>query len=565
MNQPTKKRFPYRKMPFERYKPFPRINLPNRKWPSRLIDKAPIWCSVDLRDGNQALVNPMSVSQKLIYFSKLVEIGFKEIEVGFPAASATEFEFMRRLIENNYIPDDVTIQILCQARPALIEKTVESLKGCKKAIFHLYNSTSTLQRKVVFNSDRAGIKKIAVDGTICVKEAIKKIPECSISFQYSPESFTSTELDYALEVVEEVTQAWQPDIQNKIIINLPATVEVCPPNIYADMIEWMINNLSQRDKTIVSLHTHNDRGCGIAASELALMAGAERIEGTLFGNGERTGNADIVILACNLYSQGIDPHLDFSDIDGLAKFFTEVTDMEIHPRHPYCGSLVYTAFSGSHQDAINKGMNSLEDKEHGLWEVPYLPIDPRDLGRVYEPIRINSQSGKGGVAFILSYNFGYQLPKKFHRDLSDIIQVLSEKSGKEVPMEVIKEKFEGEFVNMQSTLKMVDFRMQHTQTEAVELNFTGEINGEIFNCTTNGNGPLDALSNALKQKLGFNFEIEDYVEHTMGKESNAKAACYIGTKINDVNFLGVGVHYDISRASFLALISCINRYIKTQG
>ncbi|MBL0691087.1 MAG: 2-isopropylmalate synthase [SAR324 cluster bacterium] len=547
-------------MPFFRYQQFPPINLPDRKWPNRHLKKAPIWCSVDLRDGNQALINPMSIVQKLIFFDTLVEIGFKEIEVGFPAASSIEYGFIRHLIEKNKIPDDVTIQVLCQARPELIKKTIKSLAGAKKAIFHLYNSTSQLQRRVVFQSDKQGVKDIATKSTLCVKEEIKNLPGCKLTLQYSPESFTGTELDYSLAVLEAVSDAWQPSGNNKIILNLPATVEMSTPNVYADMIEWVNNNLSRREQTIISVHTHNDRGCAIAATELAILAGADRVEGTLFGNGERTGNVDLVTLACNLYSQGIDPALDFTDINKLVKICSELTNLPVHVRHPYAGELVYTAFSGSHQDAIRKGIAALANKENSFWEVPYLPVDPKDLGRIYEPIRINSQSGKGGIAFILEHSFGYQVPKKFQPEISKIIQSISEKTGKEVLPRTIKDQFEKEFVNIDNPLKIKDFQVSRSGKNSVTVKLDITLNNQQITQQGVGNGLLDAIVKALSSQLGLDLNIEDYIEHSLGQASSAAAACYVGVQINGKLFFGVGTHSDTSQSSFLALVSGINRY-----
>lgn len=543
-------------MPYEKYKPFAPIDFKERTWPSKTITKAPIWCSVDLRDGNQALVNPMSIEQKLLFFKMLLEVGFKEIEVGFPAASVTEFQFMRQLVEKKLIPDDVTIQILCQARPELIDRSLEALAGCKKAIFHLYNSTSSLQRDVVFKKDRAGIIKIALDAIGYLKQSLERNPVENLILEYSPESFTGTELDFSLEISAAVIELWQPTPQNKIILNLPATVEMSTPNVYADMIEWIINKLPQREHVIVSLHTHNDRGTGVAATELALLAGAQRVEGTLFGNGERTGNVDIITLACNLYSQGIDPELDFTKLEQLINLYEDVTEMPVHPRHPYAGALVYTAFSGSHQDAIKKGLEANKNKP--LWEVPYLPIDPADLGREYDPVRINSQSGKGGVAFVLEQNFGYKLPKQFHKYISSFIQKRSELTGKEVLAEDIKKVFEAEFVNVNKPLNVLDFTAKHLNDNEVELSWTGMMEQTKITAQAKGSGIIAAFCNSIKDKLGLEIKVSDYIEHTMGRDSSAIAASYVIINIAESVSLGVGKNSDTSRSAINAIVSAIN-------
>ena len=557
--------FPTMSLPFQRYKPYPTVDFPQRQWPNRAITKAPIWCSVDLRDGNQALVNPMTVEQKLIFFDLLVELGFKEIEVGFPAASTIEFEFIRSLIEENRIPADVSIQVLTQARPELIDKTVEALQGANKVIFHLYNSVSSLQRKVVFKTDRSGVKKIALDGTHYVKEACKRLKVGRLTLEYSPESFTGTELDFSLEVCEAVADIWQPSKQQPMIINLPATVEMSTPNVYADRIEWMSNHFLQRETIVLSVHPHNDRGTAVAAAELALLAGADRIEGTLFGNGERTGNVDLVVLALNLYSQGIDPKLDMSSIETMVEAYKKMTEMEVHARHPYAGELVYTAFSGSHQDAIKKGMDHLKAENSIHWEVPYLPIDPTDLGREYEPVRINSQSGKGGIAYVLEYHFGYKLPKSFQPELSKLIQKISETTGKEVGREVIFQVFRDAYVNLQTPLAFQHFHFKPKDGGGIEGELEVMLEGKQFRTQGLGNGPIDAFLDAIKKALKLDFDVKDYFEHTLGLGSNANAASYVSLEIAGTPYLGVGQDSDSSKASFLALISSLNRYFLAQS
>lgn len=547
---------------FEKYKPYKAMDMPNRKWPNNVITKAPIWCSVDLRDGNQALEIPMNLNQKIEFFKFLVKIGFKEIEVGFPAASDTEYEFTRALIENNLIPDDVTIQVLTQAREHIIAKTYEALKGVKKAIVHLYNSTSTLQREVVFKKDKQQIIELAVFGAKLVKEFAEKENRDSFKFEYSPESFTGTEMDYAVEICNAVIDIWQPDKNNKVIINLPSTVEMSTPNVYADQIEFVGSNLKSRENIILSLHTHNDRGCAVAASELGILAGADRIEGTLFGNGERTGNADILTIGMNLFSQGIDPELDFSNINSIRNIYETNTGMEISKRHPYAGDLVYTAFSGSHQDAIKKGMDRYRLQQVKYWEIPYLPIDPMDVGCSYDPIiRINSQSGKGGLAYILEREYGLKLPKAIQQQFSTIITKLSDKAHSDLSPETIYNTFKKEYVNIQTPLKLINYKTVLGETEdSVTIKAILILNKKEIEIESIGNGPLDALSNGLKSHLNISYELISYDEHSLDRGSHSRAICYIQIRDNDdVDYLGAGVDKNINTASINALISVINK------
>lgn len=547
---------------FEKYKPYKAMDMPNRKWPNNVITKAPIWCSVDLRDGNQALEIPMNLNQKIEFFKFLVKIGFKEIEVGFPAASDTEYEFTRALIENNLIPDDVTIQVLTQAREHIIAKTYEALKGVKKAIVHLYNSTSTLQREVVFKKDKQQIIELAVFGAKLVKEFAEKENRDSFKFEYSPESFTGTEMDYAVEICNAVIDVWQPDRNNKVIINLPSTVEMSTPNVYADQIEFVGSNLKSRENIILSLHTHNDRGCAVAASELGILAGADRIEGTLFGNGERTGNADILTIGMNLFSQGINPELDFSNINSIRNIYETNTGMEISKRHPYAGDLVYTAFSGSHQDAIKKGMDRYRLQQVKYWEIPYLPIDPMDVGCSYDPIiRINSQSGKGGLAYILEREYGLKLPKAIQQQFSTIITKLSDKAHSDLSPETIYNTFKKEYVNIQTPLKLINYKTVLGETEdSVTIKAILILNKKEIEIESIGNGPLDALSNGLKSHLNISYELISYDEHSLDRGSHSRAICYIQIRDNDdIDYLGAGVDKNINTASINALISVINK------
>lgn len=551
------------KMPFEKYRPFEPINLPDRTWPGQTITKAPTWCSVDLRDGNQALIEPMGPERKMRMFETLVEMGFKEIEIGFPSASQTDFDFVRKLIEENRIPDDVTVQVLTQARDHLIARTFESLKGAKQAILHLYNSTSTLQRRVVFNQDREGVRSIAEEGAKLVADHASKQTDTDWTFQYSPESFTQTELDYALEVCESVMDIWDASPENKAIINLPATVEVATPNIYADQIEWMARNFSNRDRVILSLHPHNDRGTGVAAAEFGVMAGADRIEGTLFGNGERTGNVDIVTLGMNMFSQGIDPTLDFTNMRDLVRIAEYCNQLPIHPRHPYGGDLVFTAFSGSHQDAINKGLKAMDQSNSGLWEVPYLPIDPSDVGATYEAvIRINSQSGKGGVSYVMEADHGFKLPRRLQMEFSKSVQMLADDTGQELTSDMIFRTFDDQYLSNETPYSFVT----HTtvpDTHASELRrieATVNKNGEEITVHGKGNGPIDAFVHALKDEAGIEIKVIDYSEHAISAGSDAQAVAYLEAETGDGTRLhGVGRDQNIVRASLKAICSAVNR------
>lgn len=545
-------------MNFQRYRQFPPINLPNRKWPSNVITKAPIWCSVDLRDGNQALEKPMNLDQKIHFFKYLVSIGFKEIEVGFPAASDTEYLFCRTLIEQNLIPDDVTIQVLTQSREHIIRKTFEALKGVKKAIVHLYNSTSTLQRDVVFNKGKEEIKDLAVFGAKLVDELAEEYGKEHFIFEYSPESFSGTELDYAVEICDAVLDVWQPTADRKVIINLPNTVEMATPNVYADQIEYVSDNIKYRENVLISLHSHNDRGTAVADSELGVMAGADRVEGTLFGNGERTGNADIMVMALNMFSQGVDPELDFSDINSAIKIYEESTLMDVHPRHPYAGDLVYTAFSGSHQDAIKKGMAKMIEHPD-RWEVPYLPIDPLDVGRNYDPIiRINSQSGKGGVAYILETNYGLHVPKSMQQDFGAIVTAESVKEDSELTPEQIYNLFMDSYY-VREPLN-VRYYSEHASTENVDLEVDVEWNGKNKKFTSNGNGIIDAFSKALEQNLNVEFDIVNYSEHSMDYGNRSRAITYVQLYDKDHNsYYGVGISSNIAKSSLRAIVSAVNK------
>ena len=523
------------------------------------IEKAPIWCSVDLRDGNQALVTPMSLEEKITFFKLLVEVGFKEIEVGFPAASETEYEFLRTLIEQDLIPEDVTIQVLTQAREHIIKKTFEALKGCKNSVVHFYNSTSLAQREQVFKKSKEEIKKIAVDGAKLIKKLAAET-EGNFKFEYSPESFTGTEVEYALEVCNAVIDILEPTEENKLIINLPVTVEMSLPHVYASQIEYMCKYMNRRENIIISLHPHNDRGCGVADSELGLLAGADRIEGTLFGNGERTGNVDIITLAMNMYSHGINPELDFSNMPRIVDIYERVTRMHVYERQPYAGKLVFAAFSGSHQDAIAKGMAWREEKNLDVWSVPYLPIDPKDVGREYESdvIRINSQSGKGGIAYILHHNYGFDLPPKFREGFSYYIKDISDKNHKELLAEEIYAIFENEFKNLNSPLELVEYHFIPGKEYMVTMNVN--YLGRVHDIVGRGNGRLDAVANALRTHLGLTFDILDYNEHSLSKGSNSTACAYVEIMdcMNEDRF-GVGVNDDIVAASIQALVSAINR------
>lgn len=550
---------------YKRYKKNPVVDYPEREWANKEIEKAPIWCSVDLRDGNQALIDPMVVSEKIEMFQYLIKLGFKEIEIGFPAASQIEFDFLRQLVERRMIPDDVRVQVLTQCREELIDRTFESIEGCKEAIVHIYNSTSTLQRDVVFGMSREEIIDIAVKGTMMVKERAAKFPG-KIILEYSPESFTGTELDFALEICTAVQDTWGPTKENPMIINLPSTVEMNTPNVYADQIEWMNRHFKDRETIILSVHPHNDRGTGVASAELALLAGADRVEGTLFGNGERTGNVDVLNIAYNMFSQGINPELNIEKVNEIIEIYERCCKIPIHPRHPYAGKLVFTAFSGSHQDAINKGVKAMKERNNQYWEVPYLPIDPSDIGREYEPIvRINSQSGKGGVAFIMDTYFGFKLPKGMHREFANVIQLISEKQG-EVSPDQIMEAFRKEYLEKKEPIHFRKLRVDDLSGE-----IQSEFDTRVFVIYTDqgveksfeavGNGPIDALQRGLQQELNISIKVLDYEEHALQSGSNSQAAAYIHLLDADSGRVtyGVGVSSNITRASARAIFSAINR------
>lgn len=545
-------------MNFQRYRAFPPIDLPNRQWPSKVITQAPAWCSVDLRDGNQALEKPMNLEQKIEFFKYLVKIGFKEIEVGFPAASDTEYAFCRALIEQNLIPDDVVIQVLTQSREEIIKKTYEALRGVKKAVVHLYNSTSTLQRAVVFNKSKQEIIDLAVFGAKLVKQLAEEEGREHFIFEYSPESFSGTELDYAVEISDAVFDVWQPTPENKAILNLPNTVEMATANVYADQVEYVATNIKNRDSIIISLHAHNDRGTAVAASELGVMAGADRVEGTLFGNGERTGNADIMVMALNLFSQGIDPKLDFSHINEAIEIYEESTGMDVHPRHPYAGDLVYTAFSGSHQDAIKKGMAKMsEHPDH--WEVPYLPIDPIDVGRNYDPIiRINSQSGKGGVAYILETNYGLQLPRGFQQTFSKVVTKVSVEEDKELEPDEIRDLFMDYYYK--KTPISVKYYTEHASDDHVNIDCEITYKGEPHTLSGSGNGIIDAFCKIIMEKFGVKFNIVNYSEHSLDYGSESRAITYIQIYDNEQNaYFGIGTSKNIAKSSLRAIVSAVNQ------
>jgi 2-isopropylmalate synthase len=545
-----------------KYRPYQPIDLPNRQWPNNTITKAPIWCSVDLRDGNQALVTPMNLDQKLELFNLLLQLGFKVIEVGFPSASKVEFDFLRTLVEKDLIPDDVTVQVLVQAREHLIAKTFEALEGVKHAIVHLYNSTSVAQRKIVFKKEKQEIIDLALEGVELVKK-YEKTHKGTISLEYSPESFTGTELEFAAEICNAVTACWGISAERKVVINLPATVEMATPNVYADQIEWMSRHLDNREHVLISTHTHNDRGTSVAATELAMLAGADRVEGTLLSNGERTGNVDIITLALNLYTQGVDPKLDFSDINTVLDVVERCTAIDTHVRHPYVGELVYTAFSGSHQDAINKGLAYQRTKEDNFWEVPYLPIDPSDVGRSYESIiRINSQSGKGGVAYILEDRFGYILPKKMHPEIGRIVQEVTDKEGRELDADEILKIFERTYFDADESISFVDMALNSTTAKDKTVNavLTYNFEGREIRAEGQGNGPIDACRKSLLKDYPHNFVLQSYSEHSCGIKSSAKAIAYIGIETDDHEvFYGVGRDTDITIASIKAMFSALNR------
>ncbi|MDR1639168.1 MAG: 2-isopropylmalate synthase [Clostridiales bacterium] len=545
-------------MDYTKYRPFSPVKLEKRQWPDCQVSKAPIWCSVDLRDGNQALETPMTLPQKVEFFKFLLGVGFKEVEIGFPAASETEYRFTRALIEGNLIPKDTVIQVLTQSREHIIRRTFESVKGAEKAVIHLYNSTSTLQREVVFSKSKREIIDLAVSGAKLVNELAMEYGRNRFIFEYSPESFSGTEMDYAVEICDAVLDIWKPTPENKVIINLPNTVEMAPPNVYADQIEYVHRNIKRRDSIVISLHAHNDRGTAVAATEMGLMAGAERVEGTLFGNGERTGNADIMNVAMNLYANGVNPKLDFSAIDAMIDCYETATGMNVHPRHPYAGSLVFTAFSGSHQDAINKGMAKMKDHPN-LWEVPYLPIDPKDLGRTYDPIiRINSQSGKGGVSYILESVFGIRMPKGMREHFGSVVTQISDECSKEMLPDEIYKLFDKEYVNIEAPLKLMRYQEMTNGETTVEAKILKD--GEEVFVTGTGDGIMDAFCRAIKKRFDLVFEIESYSEHSLEYSSRSRAITYV--EVSDASgrkIYGAGVSGSISKSSLRAIISAVNK------
>lgn len=550
---------------YKRYQRNPVLHYPEREWPNKEIERAPIWCSVDLRDGNQALIDPMQVEEKVEMFLHLIKLGFREIEIGFPAASQIEFDFLRQLVDRKLIPDDVKVQVLTQCREELIDRTFEAIEGIKNVIVHIYNSTSVLQRDVVFGMEKEAITEIAIKGTKMVKERAEKF-DGNIILEYSPESFTGTEVEYALEICTAVQKEWGATKENPIIINLPSTVEMTTPNVYADQIEWMSKHFEDRDSIILSVHPHNDRGTGVASAELAMLAGADRVEGTLFGNGERTGNVDILNIAYNMFSQGINPELELEHINESIELYERCCKMPIHPRHPYAGKLVFTAFSGSHQDAINKGVKAMKERQQEIWQVPYLPIDPSDIGREYEPIvRINSQSGKGGVAFIMDIYYGFKLPKAMHKEFANVIQAISEKQGEVSPDEIMA-KFKEEYLEKKEPVHFRRLKMDDLSGE-VETEFdtkttvTYTEKGVEKEFSSVGNGPIDAVKRGLEEHLGLSIKILDYSEHALQSGSNSQAAAYIhllDVETGNVTY-GVGVSSNITRASVRAIFSAINR------
>ena len=539
----------------KKYKPFSSVELRDRTWPDKKITKAPIWCSVDLRDGNQALIEPMGHEKKVKMFELLCSLGFKEIEIGFPAASQTDYDFVRYLIEEKKIPNDVTIQVLTQSRQHIIEKTFESLIGIDKAIVHFYNSTSALQRKVVFDDDKEGIKKIAIDGAILIKELSKKYNKTNWRFEYSPESFTGTEVDFAAEVCNEVVNILKPCSDEKIIINLPATVEMSSPNVYGDQIEWMIRNLNNREDVIVSLHPHNDRGTAVGAAEIGVMAGADRVEGTLFGNGERTGNVDIVTLALNLLTQGVDPELELNNINHVIREVEYCNQLPVHPRHPYAGDLVFTAFSGSHQDAIKKGLSAISQSNNPYWEVPYLPIDPSDLGRTYEAVvRINSQSGKGGIAYILEKDHGVSLPRRLQISLSTKIQKVADETGKELLSHEIWDIFDKNFIQGPNKAELISFELNTIDGGNDRIKVEAKLKQNKLEFSGSGNGPIDAMIQGINEKMGLNLSVTDYHQHSLGTGSDAKAVAYIEVSDGNKTRWGVGIDENTIRASLRAIM-----------
>ena len=551
-----------KRMPIEKYQSFPQIPIPDRTWPNQVTTKAPLWCSVDLRDGNQALIEPMDAGRKLMMFEQLVAMGFKEIEVGFPAASDTDFDFVRQIITDGVIPDDVTIQVLTQSRPELIDRTYESLVGADKAIVHLYNSTSTVQRRVVFGLDEAGIIDIAVSGAQRCKANEANVPGTTIRYEYSPESFTGTELPFAKQICEAVMDVFEPTVEDPLILNLPATVEMSTANIYGDMIEWFHRNIRDRDRIVLSLHPHNDRGTAVAAAEFGVMAGADRVEGTLFGNGERTGNVDVVTLALNLFSQGVDPELDITQINELRRVAEHCNQLPVHPRHPYVGDLVYTAFSGSHQDAIKKGFEAMEKTGQTLWEVPYLPIDPQDVGRTYEDvIRVNSQSGKGGVAYLLKTEQELDLPRRLQIEFTRVIQQITDTTGKEISGQEIWNEFRTHYLSPTKPYELVSFTTSQN-TEGVDrarITASVRVDGEERQLQGEGGGSVEAFANAVTGGLGVELRVLDYHEHAIGAGADAQAVCYMELQVGNRELWGVGIHGDIVTASLRAIVSGVNR------
>ncbi|MFZ0626356.1 MAG: 2-isopropylmalate synthase [Acidimicrobiia bacterium] len=549
-------------MPIEKYQAYPQVELPDRRWPDRRLTKAPLWCSVDLRDGNQALIEPMNPERKRLMFESLVEMGFAEIEVGFPAASEPDFEFIRQIIEDGAVPDHVTIQVLTQARPELIERTYESLVGANKAIVHLYNSTSTLQRRVVFGLDEAGITEIAVNGAVHCRAQEKHVEGTQIRYEYSPESFTGTELPFAKSVCEAVMDVVAPTPQSPIILNLPATVEMSAPNLYADMIEWFHREIRDRDSVVLSLHPHNDRGTAVAAAEFGLMAGAQRIEGTLFGNGERTGNVDVVTIALNLFSQGVDPELAITDINEYRRIAEHCNQLPIHPRHPYVGDLVYTAFSGSHQDAIKKGFEAMDETGQTLWEVPYLPIDPKDVGRTYEDvIRVNSQSGKGGVAYLLKTEQELELPRRLQIEFTRVIQSITDTTGQEITGNEIWTEFRRHYLALAKPYELLRFETSQNAHGGNRTDVVATVRFEDEEQTIRGEGggTIEAFVNAFRDQLDVSCRVLDYHEHSIGGGTDAQAVTYVEMEVGDRTLWGVGIHSDIATASLLAIVSGINR------
>jgi 2-isopropylmalate synthase len=551
-------------MPYWKYRPYETVDLPDRTWPEVVLDRAPIWCSTDLRDGNQSLVNPMDTARKRRFFDLLVALGVKEIEVGFPSASKTDFDFARMLVEEDLIPDDTTIAVLTQARPELITRTYEAIEGARRAIVHLYNSTSVTQRRVVFRMERDGIRELAVRGTALCRE-LAADTETAIVFEYSPESFHHTELDYALEVCEEVAAEWGPTRAEKMIVNLPTTVESFPPNVYADRIEWFVRSFSRRDATVVSVHPHNDRGTAVATAELGLMAGAERVEGCLFGNGERTGNVDLVTLALNLFTQGVDPKLDLSRLDEAKRIVEVCNELPVHPRHPWAGELVYTAFSGSHQDAIKKGMYAQERSGSELWDVPYLPIDPKDVGRTYEAIiRVNSQSGKGGVAYLMETEHHLELPRGLQIDFAQKVQAITDARGGELTADELLQAFREHYLDVTSPYALVSYTHSAGEDED-QLVARLRVDDEPIEIEGVGNGPIAAFVHGFADRFGITLRVRDYHEHAMGKGEDATAAAYVEADVDDEAVWGVGIHPSIATASLRAIVNAVNRALEIRA